>query len=102
MPSLGGESHAEAQVHFGLAGAVEFGIEVEGIQEGLYQIAVDGVVRGSLTVGWAGSRTSGSVRFLLVPEDPGNLPLDFEVAGKSVVILHGGNTLFSGIAPLNP
>jgi hypothetical protein len=101
-PSLGGEAQAEAQVHFGLAGAVEFGIEVEGIQEGLYQIAVDGVIRGNMTVGWAESKTVGSVRFLLAPEDPGDLPLDFEVAGKSVVILHGGTTLFSGIAPLNP
>ena len=41
----------------------------------------------------------GKIRFETVPDGSGELLLDFDVAGKSIVVSQSGTTFFSGTAP---
>lgn len=96
------EAVAVAKVHFGLAGPVSLVIEAESIAAGTYEIFVGGTPRGAMTVGADGGSTAGSLRFMVNPEDPGDLGLDFAVSGEAILIVGGQQTIFSGQAPTAP
>jgi hypothetical protein len=84
---------------FGLVGVTEIEIEVEQIPVGTYDILVDGVTRGTLIMVQDGSKSEGFRHFEVIPDQPGELLLDFPVAGKPIVISQNGTTWFSGTIP---
>ena len=102
MPGLGPEASGEVQVQFGLAGVAGFEVEVEAIPAGDYQLVVSGTTRGTLTVALDVDKTRGKLRFEVIPDGAGELPLDFEVAGHPVSIVKDGTTWFSGTVPAAP
>jgi hypothetical protein len=99
---LGNEASAEVQIQFGVAGAAGFEIEAEAIPEGIYQVVVGGMVRGTLVIAWVEDKTSGHLRFEVIPNGAGELLLDFPVAGEPVVISKDGIIYFTGTAPAMP
>ncbi len=74
-------------------GEKEFKVEVEDTPAGDYQLFVDGLPRGGLTVGDAGN---GEVKFSSTPVGD-ELLLDFDPRGKSLDVLQGTNVFFTGI-----
>ena len=96
---LGPESSGEVQVQFGPAGVVGLEVEVEAVPVGSYQLMVGGALRGTLSVSMVGGKNRGELRFEVVPNGNGELPLDFEVAGASISIMQDGNVIFSGTVP---
>ena len=86
-------------VDFGLAGVIEIEIEAEMIPVGTYDITIDGVTRGTLVMVQDGDETEGHRHFEVIPDEPGELLLDFAVTGKSIVISQSGTTWFSGTIP---
>lgn len=74
-------------------GRVRFKVSVEGVTPGAYDVAIDGVSRGTLTVPAGGF---AEIRFASGGDDPADLPLDFPVRGLQVDLSLGGITQFSG------
>ena len=93
------EAEAEVTVDFGLAGVIELEIEAEKIPAGTYDISIDGTLRGTLVIEVDGSDLKGSRHFEVIPDEPGELLLDFPVVGKSIAITQSGTTWFSGTIP---
>ena len=93
------EAEAKIVVDFGLAGVVEIEVEAEMIPAGTYDITIDGVLRGTLIIVQDGDQSEGSRHFEVIPDEPGELLLDFAVTGKSIVISQSGSTWFSGTIP---
>ena len=98
-PGISGGAKAEVLVDFGLAGVIEVEFSAESIPAGTYQIAIDGVTRGTLVIALHGAVLSGYRHFEVIPDEPGELLLDFPASGKPVVISQGGVVWFSGIIP---
>lgn len=96
---LSPEAEGGVEVKFGLSGVTGLEVEVEEIPAGDYDLIVDGVVRGTLTVALKKEKLRGKIRFETVPDGSGELLLDFDVAGKSIVVSQSGTTFFSGTAP---
>ncbi|GAA5484573.1 hypothetical protein [Haloferula sargassicola] len=96
---LPAEAVGEVEVVFGLAGVVDFEVEAEHMPEGDYQLTVDGTFRGTIHVTSADGTSAGYLRFSVAPIHPGDLLLDFPVAGAPVTISQNGEVLFSGLSP---
>jgi hypothetical protein len=96
---LSSEAEGGVEVKFGLSGATGLEVEVEEIPAGAYDLIVDGVNRGTLNVVLEKGKLRGKIRFETVPDGSGELLLDFDVAGKSIVVSQSGTTFFSGTAP---
>ena len=94
------EAEAEVEIQFGVAGPVGLEIEAEDIPAGAYEIRIGGEVRGVLNVADGGNGLRGTLRFEIVPNDPGEILLDFAAAGQAVVISQGERVMFSGTSPV--
>lgn len=72
-----------------------FSVEIEDVPVGSYDVRVDGVVRGSLTVAFDGVQNRGEVEFETDPDEPGDVLLNFATDGKLVEVLEGATVIFS-------
>jgi hypothetical protein len=97
---LSSEAEAEVEIQFGVAGPVGLEVEVEEIPAGAYEFVIGGEVRGVLSVADGGNGPRGTLRFEVLPNDPGEVLLDFAAAGQPVVIRQGERVFFSGTAPV--
>lgn len=96
---LSPEANAEVQVQFGIAGPVGLEVEAEDIPAGEYAVVIDGAVRAIMAVADSGNGPRGKVRFETVPNDPGELPLDFLAVGLPIEIIRDGVPFFTGTVP---
>jgi hypothetical protein len=96
---LSPEAEAEVEIQFGVAGPVGLEVEVEEIPAGAYEVVIGGEGRGVLNVTEGDNGLRGTLRFEVVPNDAGELLLDFAAAGQPVVIRQGEQVFFSGTSP---
>jgi hypothetical protein len=96
---LSGEAEAGVEIQFGAAGPVGLEVEVEEIPAGGYELVVAGTVRGVLNVVSGDNGLRGRLRFEAMPNDDGELVLDFPAAGQPVLIRQGDRVFFSGTSP---
>jgi len=73
-----------------------FGVEIHKVPAGDYQLLVNGVVEGTITV----SATSGKIDFESNPDD-GGLPLNFNPLGADIMIAQGAIVFFDRMLSLN-
>ncbi len=98
--STGADSNASAKAGLKrkVTGELNFEVEVEDVNAGPYELVVGGTVRGTLTVVADGNGTRGKVEFDTEP-GAGKLPLNFVVAGQSIVIRQGSTVFFERTFP---
>lgn len=75
-------------------GDSELELEAYDLAVGSYDVAIGGVLRGTLTVGVRGNRTQGEIEFDTNP-DPHDLLLDFTVLDQEIVLSGPSGVLFS-------
>jgi hypothetical protein len=73
-------------------GRLNFNVEVEDVTDGVYDLIVEGVVRGTITV-LAGR---GEIEFANPTDDIAKLPLDFDPLGKLIQIAQGSSIILTG------
>jgi hypothetical protein len=75
----------------------KFSVEVEDLPVGPYELFVAGLLRGTINVAvQPDSRVEGEIEFSSDPDDPDELPLDFDPAGATIEIRQANNVFFSG------
>ncbi|MCF6263410.1 MAG: hypothetical protein L3J24_07490 [Xanthomonadales bacterium] len=80
----------------------KFEVEVEGIPVGMYDLSVDGEIRGQIEVMITGNSTEGEIEFES-PAGEGELLLDFDPRGKAIEVLEDSTVLFGMVfAPVDP
>lgn len=80
----------------------EFEVEIEGIPLGMYDLSVDGEIRGQIEVMNDGNETEGEIEFES-PADEDELLLVFDPQGKTIEVLEGNIVLFEIVfAPVDP
>ncbi|MCF6225761.1 MAG: hypothetical protein L3J22_05580 [Xanthomonadales bacterium] len=80
----------------------EFEVEIEGIPLGMYDLSVDGEIRGQIEVMNDGNETEGEIEFES-PADEDELLLVFDPQGKTIEVLEGNIVLFEMVfAPADP
>lgn len=92
--SLAPGGKAEARFRLRKDGRRRFDVEVEDVPPGDYQLFVDGVLRGTISVG---SRGEGEIEFDTSPQ-PGKVLLDFDPRGATLDIAQGVDVFFTGPA----
>lgn len=78
----------------------KFDVELEDVPTGDYQLRVDGVEQGTISVVMLSDRTRGEIEFSS-PRDDNERLLDFEPLDQQIDILQDGTVLFSGILDSN-
>jgi hypothetical protein len=83
---------AAARVDFALRkdGSRELAVELFALTEGSYEVFVDGIARGDVSVD---ASRRGSLRF---GDEAGDMPLDFDPRNKVIDIMDGDALLFTG------
>lgn len=76
----------------------EFEVEVEDLPVGDYDLVVAGIVRGTIPVINVTGGTQGEIEFSSDPDDPGELPLDFDPTGTTIEIKQGDNVFLTATA----
>lgn len=76
---------------------VDFEVEIEDVPVGVYDVVIDSIVRGSITVIDDGETIEGEVEFDSDPDDPGELLLDFDPEGATIEIVQGATVFFSSV-----
>jgi hypothetical protein len=90
--------HAKASLRRREDGRKRFEVELEDAPVGAYDLVVDGVTRGTLSVVATDHGTRGEIEFESEPEGS-EAALNFEVLGKEIDLAQNGATLFSRIFP---
>lgn len=75
---------------------LDFEVEIEDVPVGDYDVIIDGIVRGTVTVTDDGFDVEGELEFDTDPDDPGELLFDFDPEGLLIEIVQGPTTFFSG------
>ena len=99
---LPAEAKAAVEVDFGLLGPVGIEVEVEDLPAGDYDLIIGDVTRATLVVALTDGDLRGQLGFAAEPGGPGELALDFLVAGKVISIVQAGTEIFSGVIPVSP
>jgi hypothetical protein len=73
----------------------DFRVEIEDVPVGAYDLLVDGVNRGTITVADTGVEIEGEIEFDTDPDDPGDVLLDFDPRGALIEVVQGATTYFS-------
>jgi len=90
---------ASGDIDFKLKGErMDLKIEIEDVPLGAYDVVIDGILRGSLTVVATGDGMEGELEFRN-RADKGKTFLDFAPAGLTVQIQQAGVTLLAGVVP---
>jgi hypothetical protein len=94
----GSSARAKAELKRKATGELRFAVDLENAEPGSYEVLVGDIVRGTLVVVSDEGGTRGDLEFEASPEED-QLPLDFDVAGRAVVISKDGAVLFSRVFP---
>lgn len=90
---------ASGEIDFRLKGArVDLKIEIEDVPLGAYDVVIDGISRGSLTVVLTDEDNEGELEFRN-RASKGKILLDFDPAGLLVQIQQSSVTLLAGVVP---
>ena len=73
----------------------DFRVEIEDVPLGNYTLRVAGDNKGTITVVNTGTENEGEVEFDTDPDDPHELPMTFDPAGKLIEVLQGGTVILS-------
>lgn len=71
-----------------------FSVEVEDVPVGAYDLLVDGVKVGTIQVVTVTGGTEGEIEFTNGDDDPSEIPLTFDPAGKMLTIAQGATVFF--------
>jgi hypothetical protein len=75
----------------------DFDVEIEDVPVGDYDLFVDGILRGTITVvDMGGGVIEGEIEFTTEPDEADELFLDFDPAGALIEVEQGGTLFFSG------
>lgn len=73
----------------------KFDVEIEDVPLGAYDVYVDGLLKGTLTVVFDGEKNEGELEFSSDSDDADELPLDFDPHGKLIEVKQGATVFFS-------
>lgn len=97
LPDAPAEARGKAQVDLKASGSVRFEVELDHCApKSQYHLLVGGVPRGVI---WVGENGKGEINFETTPDDADELPLDFLIAGQTIVVNEGNVGYFSSEAP---
>lgn len=98
LTRLAGPSNSQAHLELRTkpSGRIRFEIELENVASGEYRLFVAGIERGMIQI----SGDEGRFVYETVPDDQGEMLLDFDIYGQPVIIKMSGVDYFSGTAPL--
>jgi hypothetical protein len=78
----------------------DFRVEVEDLAVGSYELAVGGILRGSIDVAdIGGGATEGEIEFDNEPDEPGELLIDFDPRGQLVEVRQGSTVYLDVTMP---
>jgi hypothetical protein len=98
-------AQTEGSGHASLGSDVDCGqlftVSAADLAAGDYDIVVNGVVEGTLSVSdIGGGATAGEATFVAVPDEAGEQVLDFDPRGQVVEIRQGATVVLTGLFPL--
>lgn len=99
IPSTGADAdgHAEAKLRIDDRARKHFSVEIEDVPVGTYDLLVDSVDVADIVVTATASGTKGEVEFTSGDDDPEELPLAFDPAGKTLTVRQGATVFFEGV-----
>ncbi|MEQ1861754.1 MAG: hypothetical protein ABMA13_17695 [Chthoniobacteraceae bacterium] len=95
--ALAGSGHANAKLRLDTRARKHFSVEVEDMPVGAYDLFVDGVNVGTITVATVTGGTEGEIEFNGGDDDPNELPLTFDPLGKTLSIRQGADVFFESV-----
>ena len=98
IPSTGADAdgHAEAKLRIDDRARKHFSVEIEDVPAGTYDLLVNGADVGDIVVTATASGTKGEIEFTNGDDNPDELPLTFDPAGKTLAVKQGATVFFTG------
>jgi hypothetical protein len=90
------DGHAEAKLRIDSRARKHFSVEIEDVPVGTYDLFVNGVDVANIVVTAVTGGTRGEVEFTNGDDDPDELPLTFDPAGKTLAVRQGATVFFQG------
>jgi hypothetical protein len=99
LAAVGGVGEGKSELKIDHDCDKSFEVEIEDIPEGVYEVFVDGVLRGTIVAAFnaARGRVEGEREWETDPDDPGELLLNFDPEGALVEVRQGATVFFSGV-----
>jgi len=99
LPSTGADPDGDAEVRYRVDDDCDrhFDVEIEDVPLGIYDLVVDGVVAGQITVVDADKGPEGEIEFESGDDDDDDLPLAIDPVGKLIEVVQGDTVFFSGV-----
>jgi hypothetical protein len=99
IPSTGADADgtATARLRIDEKARKHFSVEAEQVPAGAYDLLVDGVNVGTIQVANVTGGTKGEIEFTNGDDDPAEIPLTFDPAGKMLTIAQGTTKFFEGL-----
>jgi hypothetical protein len=99
IPSTGADpdGHAEAKLRIDSRARKHFSVEIEDVPAGTYELLVNGEHVAAIVVTATTNGTKGEVEFTNGDDNPDELPLTFDPAGKTLTVRQGATVFFEGI-----
>lgn len=97
LSSTGLDADARGKAEFEIddRGRRKFSVEIEDVAEGVYELWVGGVLRGSIEAESDDDEIEGEIEFESGDDDSDELPLDFDPRGLLIEVKNGSGTFFS-------
>ncbi len=99
IPSTGADpdGQAEAKQIIGARARKQFSVELENVPDGTYDLFVDESRVAGIVVVTGAAGSTGEVEFTTATDDPTDLPLNFDPAGRTLTISRDGTVFFTGV-----
>ena len=96
------DSRSRVKIQRMATGKIELEIDARDLPAGAYEVVINDVVLGSLTMKQDGNRTEGEQEFETNPNDRDELPLPFDPVGLPISLRQTGVVYFAGTVPTPP
>ncbi len=99
IPSTGADADgkAKARLLIDAQARKHFSVEVENVPAGTYDLLVDGSTEAQIVVSTGAEGSEGEVEFTTGEDNPDELPLNFDPAGKTLTVSQGSTVFFEGV-----
>jgi hypothetical protein len=99
IPSTGADpdGQAEAKQIIDARARKHFSVELENVPDGTYDLFVDESRAAGIVVSTGAEGSKGEVEFTTGGDDPTDLPLTFDPAGKTLKVSRDGTVFFQGV-----